>query len=227
MVPVYTSDKTSGAAAMPAKIGDGVGRMGRVNGQLGPTNPSGSGKLPSLRGRCRECTVLDELLEQVRGGRSTVLVMCGEAGVGKTALLEYLAGRALGCRLARGTGGQSEMELAFAGLHQLCAPMLSGADCVPVAPPEGLRVAVGRGAGPPAGRGPGRAGRAQPAVRGVLGGAAGVRDRRRAVAGPRLGAGPRVRGPAAGRRSGRPGVRRPRSRQRTGWAAGADGGRAG
>ena len=134
---------------MPAKIGDGVGRTGRVNGQLGPTNPSGSGKLPSLRGRCRECTVLDELLEQVRGGRSTVLVMCGEAGVGKTALLEYLAGRALGCRLARVTGVQSEMELAFAGLHQLCAPMLSGADCLPVPQREALRIALGLAEGPP------------------------------------------------------------------------------
>src|SRR5215475_1967293 len=149
MVPVYTSDKTSGAAAMPAKIGDGVGRMGRVNGQLGSTNPSGSGKLPSLRGRCRECTVLDELLEQVRRGRSTVLVMCGEAGVGKTALLEYLAGRALGCRLARVTGVQSEMALAFAGLHQLCAPMLSGADCLPVPQREALRTAFGLAEGPP------------------------------------------------------------------------------
>src|SRR5262249_33251355 len=105
MVPMYASDKTSGAAAMPAKIGDGVGRTGRAKGQLGPTNPSGSGKLPSLCGRYRECTVLDELLEQVRRGRSTVLVMRGEAGVGKTALLEYVVGRALGCRLARVTRG--------------------------------------------------------------------------------------------------------------------------
>jgi len=86
---------------------------------------SGSGRLLSLYGRRLECAVLDELLEQVRRGRGTVLVLRGEAGVGKTALLEYVAGRARGCRLARVTGVQSEMELAFAGLHQLCAPMLT------------------------------------------------------------------------------------------------------
>jgi MoxR-like ATPase len=70
----------------------------------GPTNSSGSGKLPSLYGRRRECAVLDELLEQVRRGHSAVLVMRGEAGVGKTALLEYVARRARGCRLVRVTG---------------------------------------------------------------------------------------------------------------------------
>src|SRR5262249_45483974 len=100
MVPVYTSDRTSGAAAMPAKIGDGVGRTGRAKGQLGPTNPSGSGKLPSLCGRYRECTVLDELLEQVRRGRSTVLVMRGEAGGGKTALVGEGVGREVGGGIA-------------------------------------------------------------------------------------------------------------------------------
>jgi len=70
----------------------------------GPANSSGSGQLPSLCGRRRECAVLDELLEQVRRGRGTVLVLRGEARVGKTALLEYVAGRAQGCRLARVTG---------------------------------------------------------------------------------------------------------------------------
>src|SRR6185437_6061122 len=80
----------------------------------GPTTSSGSGKLPSsLYGKRLECAVLDELLEQVRRGRSTVLVMRDEAGVGKTALLEYMAARARGCRLARVTGVPSGMELAF------------------------------------------------------------------------------------------------------------------
>jgi len=92
---------------------------------------------------------LDELLEQVCRGRSTVLVMRGEAGVGKTALLEYVAGRARGCRLARVTGVQSEMELAFAGLHQLCAPMLSRAECLPVPQREALRTAFGLAEGLP------------------------------------------------------------------------------
>jgi DNA-binding CsgD family transcriptional regulator len=111
-------------------------------------NSPGSGKLPSLYGRRRECAVLDELLEQVRRGRSTVLVMRGEAGVGKTALLEYVAGRAQGCRLARVTGVRSEMGLTFAGLHQLCATMLSRAQCLPVPQREALRIAFGLAAGP-------------------------------------------------------------------------------
>jgi len=78
-----------------------------------------------------------------------VLVMHGEAGVGKTALLEYVAGRARECRLARVTGVPSEMELAFAGLHQLCAPMLSRAECLPAPQGEALRIAFGLTQGPP------------------------------------------------------------------------------
>ncbi len=146
---MYTSDNVSSAAAMPAIIGDAVGRTRRVNGELGPANSSGPGKLPPLYGRRRECAVLDELLEQVRRGRSTGLVLRGEAGVGKTALLEYVAGRARGCRLSRVTGVRSEMGLAFAGLHQLCAPMLSRAECLPVPQREALRAAFGLAESPP------------------------------------------------------------------------------
>ena len=72
----------------------------------------------------RECEALDRLVAGVRGGQSRVLVLRGEAGVGKTALLEQLAAGASGCRLARAAGVESEMELPFAGLHALCAPML-------------------------------------------------------------------------------------------------------
>jgi putative protein kinase ArgK-like GTPase of G3E family len=74
--------------------------------------------------RHAECGILDGLLEAIHAGESRVLVISGEPGVGKTALLEYLSERASGCRLARAAGVQSEMELPFAGLHQLCAPML-------------------------------------------------------------------------------------------------------
>jgi AAA ATPase domain len=77
-----------------------------------------------LLGRLRECAALDELVASVREGPSRALVMRGEAGVGKTALLEYLVQRASGCSVARAAGIESEMELAFAGLHQLCAPVL-------------------------------------------------------------------------------------------------------
>jgi hypothetical protein len=73
---------------------------------------------------CARCAGLDRLLDAVRTGQSRVLVVHGELGVGKTALLEWLAGRASGCRVASVAGIQSEMELAFGGLHQLCAPML-------------------------------------------------------------------------------------------------------
>ena len=72
----------------------------------------------------------------------------GEPGVGKTVLLDYLAGRASGCRIARAVGVQSEMELAFAGLHQLCAPMLDHAESLPVPQRGALRTAFGLSAGP-------------------------------------------------------------------------------
>ena len=91
--------------------------------------------------------MFDGLIDAVRAGESRVLVVRGEAGVGKTALLEYVAGRATGCQVARATGVQSEMELAFAGLHQLCAPMLDHLDQLPGPQRDALRTAFGIGAG--------------------------------------------------------------------------------
>ena len=102
-----------------------------------------------LTGRRAECGVLDQLAEDVRAGESRALVVHGEAGVGKTALLEYLAGHAPGCRVAPAAGVQSEMELAFAGLHQLCAPMLDRLDHLPGPQRAALRTAFGMSAGPP------------------------------------------------------------------------------
>jgi len=84
-----------------------------------------------LHGRRGEREVLDRLLAGVRAGQSRVLVLRGEAGIGKTALLGYLLERASGCRIARAAGVESEMELAFAGLHQLCAPFLDRIECLP------------------------------------------------------------------------------------------------
>ena len=75
-------------------------------------------------GRRGECEALERLLEAARAGSSSVLILRGEAGCGKTALLDYVAEHASGCRVVRAAGVQSAMELAFAGLHQLCAPML-------------------------------------------------------------------------------------------------------
>jgi len=77
-----------------------------------------------LRDRLEERDTLDRLIDAVRIGESRVLVLRGEPGVGKTALLDYVSSQAAGCRVARAVGVQSEMELAFAGLHQLCAPVL-------------------------------------------------------------------------------------------------------
>ena len=87
--------------------------------------------------------MLDRLIEAVRAGESRTLVVRGEPGVGKTALLEYLVERASGCRVERAAGVQSEMEYAFAGLHQLCAPVLDRLEGVPVPQREALRTALG------------------------------------------------------------------------------------
>src|SRR5882724_8387311 len=96
-----------------------------------------------LLDRRSEREVLDGLLKAVRGGESRVLVVRGEPGVGKSALLEYLVGRASGCRVARAAGVQSEMELAFAGLQQLCAPMLDRLERLPAPQRDALRTAFG------------------------------------------------------------------------------------
>ena len=96
-----------------------------------------------LRGRRSERDALDRLLESVRAGQSRVLVLRGEAGVGKTALLEYLVESAGGCRVARAAGVESEMELAFAGLHQLCAPFLDRLERLPDPQHDALGTAFG------------------------------------------------------------------------------------
>src|SRR5216684_3953647 len=107
-----------------------------------------SGPAAGLTGRLSERRVLDQFVAGVRAGEGRALVVRGEPGVGKTVLLDYLAGRASGCLVARAAGVQSEMELAFAGLHQLCAPMLDHTESLPVPQREALRTAFGLSAGP-------------------------------------------------------------------------------
>src|SRR4051794_33131437 len=102
-----------------------------------------------LLGRRRESKVLDGFVDAVRAGRSRVLVIRGEPGVGKTALLESVVERAAGCRVARAGGVEGEMELALAGLHQLCAPMLDRLDRIPGPQRDALRTAFGVSAGAP------------------------------------------------------------------------------
>jgi len=101
-----------------------------------------------LRGRRAECGVLDGLLEGVRGGRSAALVVRGETGVGKTALLDYAVESAPDLRSVRAAGVESEMELAFAGLHQLCWPLLDRLGRLPGPQRDALSIAFGLKAGP-------------------------------------------------------------------------------
>jgi DNA-binding CsgD family transcriptional regulator len=101
----------------------------------------------TLLGRRSEREALDRLLHAVRGGASPVLVLRGEPGMGKTALLEYVVEQASGCRVARAAGVQSEMELAFAGVHQLCAPMLESLVRLPGPQRDALGTAFGLRAG--------------------------------------------------------------------------------
>jgi hypothetical protein len=107
------------------------------------------GHAVNLLGRDDECETLDRLLSDVRGGTSRTLVLRGEAGVGKSALLEHLRSRAAGCRLLSANGVQSEMELAYSGLHQLCAPLLQQLDALPDPQRQALATIFGLGSGPP------------------------------------------------------------------------------
>jgi DNA-binding CsgD family transcriptional regulator len=102
-----------------------------------------------LLGRRNECKTLDDLLADVWGGRSAALVLHGEAGIGKSALLEYAMSSASGCQIARAAGVESEMEMAFGGLHQLCAPLLDRVDRLPDPQRDALGTAFGLIAAPP------------------------------------------------------------------------------
>ncbi|NJP88902.1 AAA family ATPase [Nonomuraea sp. FMUSA5-5] len=103
----------------------------------------------SLRGRRLERETLDRLVATVQAGRGAVLVLRGEAGIGKTALLEHARDSAAGCRTARAAGVESEMELAYGGLHQLCAPFLDRLDRLPAPQRAALATAFGLSAGTP------------------------------------------------------------------------------
>jgi DNA-binding CsgD family transcriptional regulator len=97
----------------------------------------------ALLGRDRELAALDRVLATARAGSSAVLVLRGEAGIGKTALLDYVAGRAAGFRTVDVSGIEAEMELPFASLHQLCAPLLGKLQELPEPQRDALSVAFG------------------------------------------------------------------------------------
>ena len=92
----------------------------------------------TLLGRRSECEALDRLLTDVVSGTSRVTVLRGDAGVGKSELLGYLSHKVAGWRVATAVGVESEMELGYSGLHQLCGPMLDHLDRLPVPQREAL-----------------------------------------------------------------------------------------
>ena len=96
-----------------------------------------------MLGRRTERATLDRLLETAHAGRSAVLVVRGEPGIGKTALLDFAASQASGFRIIRSWGVESEMELPYAGLHQLCIPLLDRVEKLPGPQRDALRVAFG------------------------------------------------------------------------------------
>ncbi|NUT55153.1 MAG: AAA family ATPase, partial [Thermoleophilia bacterium] len=101
----------------------------------------------SLRGRERECALLDGLVGAVRDGQSRSLVLRGEAGIGKTALLEYLIGSAPDLGVVRAVGVESEMELAYASLQQLCAPLLDRLERLPAPQRQAMEIVFGLSSG--------------------------------------------------------------------------------
>src|SRR3954453_5063468 len=100
-----------------------------------------------LRGRGSECALLDELVAAIRRGESQSLVLRGEAGIGKTALLEYLIASAPDATIVRAVGVQSDMELPYAALHQLCGPLLDRLKALPVPQRRAMEIVFGVTAG--------------------------------------------------------------------------------
>src|SRR5687767_4588312 len=109
----------------------------------------GAGRQASLKGRARECALLDELAGAIRQGESRSLVLRGEPGIGKTALLEYLVGSASDLNVVRAAGVESEMELAFASLHQLCGPLLDRLERLPAPQRQAVEIVFGVSPGGP------------------------------------------------------------------------------
>src|ERR1700689_4831032 len=108
----------------------------------------------TLRGRDRECAQIDALIQNASRGTGGSLIFCGEAGIGKTTLLDYAAAERTGFRVARIGGVESEVELPYAALHQLCGKMLHLADRLPPPQADALGIALGQKSGE--GEGPDR-----------------------------------------------------------------------
>ncbi|MEV8607929.1 AAA family ATPase [Amycolatopsis sp. NPDC051373] len=116
---------------------------------MGDAVSGGDDAVPVLFGRRRELDVLGDVLGGTRQGRSAVLVVRGEAGIGKTALLDHAVARAGDLQVISVSGAESEAELAFAGVHQVCAPLLDGLDRLPAPQSAALKTALGLAEGSP------------------------------------------------------------------------------
>src|SRR3954470_410277 len=136
--------------AVPSPVGaDPVSHLRHRSGQLGDapalparvTEPQDRGT-SALLGRRRECAALDEGIEEARSRRSATLVVNGEAGSGKSALLDYVRASAVDFLAVRCCGVESEMELAYAGLHQLCSPLMGRIDQLPEPQRNALQAAL-------------------------------------------------------------------------------------
>ena len=110
--------------------------------------PSAGNANTALRGRHAECARLDQLIAEARLGHSAVSVLRGEPGIGKSALLDYAAERAQEYHVLRAIGVEWEMELPFAGLHQLCAGLLDGRERLPEPQSGAIATAFGLSSGP-------------------------------------------------------------------------------
>ena len=102
-----------------------------------------AGRATGLVGRAKECRLIERLLDDARGGQSRALIVHGEAGIGKTALMEHVVESATGFVVARATGVESEMELGFTGLHQICTPMLDQLERLPAPQRDAMTTALG------------------------------------------------------------------------------------
>src|SRR4051794_39019869 len=105
-------------------------------------------RAPGFLDRASEREAVDRLLADVRGGQSGVLIIRGGAGIGETALVQYITRAASGLPVEPVAGVEAEMELPYAGIHQLCGPMLPRLDALPQPQQDGLRVALGLASGP-------------------------------------------------------------------------------
>ena len=128
------------------------------------SRPRGPVGRTALRGRASECALLDDLVSAVGRGEGRSLVLRGEAGIGKTALLDHLIASASDLTVVRAAGVESDMELAYAGLHQLCGPLLDRLEGLPAPQRQAMEIVFGLSTGASSGSVPGRRGRAQPGV---------------------------------------------------------------